>query len=123
MVRVTRRGGRVVIVDLVAPAGVDRDRFDHLHRLLDPSHVRTFLEDELAAEFPTEATVTYSDTARFRFPIDVAMSEQSDRDAVLAALRDELSGGERTGFDPAETDGSIEVSFVVSTVHAEHRLL
>jgi hypothetical protein len=37
-----------VLVDLVAPSGAVRNRFDHLHRLIDPSHVRAFLEDELA---------------------------------------------------------------------------
>jgi ubiquinone/menaquinone biosynthesis C-methylase UbiE len=117
MTRVTRPGGRVVLVDLVAPAGIDRDRFDHLHRLLDPSHVRTFVEGELAGAFPTGTTISYADTSVYRFPIDVAMSDQSDRDAVLSALRDECQGGQRTGFDPADDNGAIVVSFITCVVH------
>lgn len=49
MVRVCRRGGRLVLVDLVAPSGEVRERFDYVHRLIDPSHVRSFLESELAS--------------------------------------------------------------------------
>lgn len=117
MVRVTKPGGRVVLVDLVAPAGIDHDRFDHLHRLLDPSHVRTCVEGELVGVFPTRTAITYADTSVFRFPIDVAMTDQSDRDAVLSALRDECRGGERTGFDPVDDNGSIAVSFVTCVAH------
>jgi hypothetical protein len=35
-VRVCRIGGRIVLVDLVAPTGEVRERFDHVHRLIDP---------------------------------------------------------------------------------------
>jgi ubiquinone/menaquinone biosynthesis C-methylase UbiE len=118
MARVARSGGRIVIVDLVAPRGVDHERFDDLHRLLDPSHVRTFLEEELVAVFPDRAAVIYGQTSTMRFPIDVAIEAQSDREAVLSALRSELDGAAPTGFDPVEDKGSIEVAFTISAVHA-----
>src|SRR5579862_6601137 len=84
-VRVCRPGGRVAISDLVAPDADRRDRFDELHRLLDPSHVRSFLAPELAAAWPDGVSVTYEETADIRLPIDVAITELSDRDAVFAA--------------------------------------
>lgn len=113
MLRVCKIGGRVVLFDLVAPSDDVRDRFDHVHRLLDPSHVRTFLEPELATLLP--APLEYGDTMTIRLPIDIAMTEQSDRDAVIAALRDDRPA---TGFDPTEEDGSYTVSFTSCVVHA-----
>jgi ubiquinone/menaquinone biosynthesis C-methylase UbiE len=48
MVGVCGFGGRIVLLDLVAPSDAVRDRFDHVHRLIDPSHVRSFPAAELA---------------------------------------------------------------------------
>src|SRR2546423_6420752 len=62
MVRTCRPGGRVVLADLIAPSAEERDTFDHVHRLIDPSHVRTFLEGELGNLFPGEFTLTYGET-------------------------------------------------------------
>jgi ubiquinone/menaquinone biosynthesis C-methylase UbiE len=56
MVRVCRRGGRIVLVDLIAPSGDVREPFDQVHRLIDPSHVRSFLEEELAELLPDRST-------------------------------------------------------------------
>ena len=117
MVRTCRPGGRVVLSDLIAPSLATRDTFDRLHRLIDPSHVRTFVEDELAHVLPDPLTLTYGETGTFRFPIDVAFTEQSDRDAVLGTLRAELDGGEPTGFEPEASDGTFVVSFTTCVVH------
>jgi SAM-dependent methyltransferase len=118
MVRVCRTGGRVAINDLVAPDATSRDRFDDLHRALDPSHVRCFLATELAAAWPTEAVTTHEETFDVRLPIDVAITEQSDRDSVFTALTDEVGGGAPTGFAPERAeDGSVVVSFLTHTVH------
>jgi SAM-dependent methyltransferase len=119
MVRVCRAGGRIAINDLVAPNATSRDRFDDLHRALDPSHVGCFLADELAAAWPADAVTAHEETFDVRLPIDVAITEQSDRDAVLAALEAELGGGPATGFGPERNDdGQVVVSFLTHTVHA-----
>ena len=123
MVRVCRIGGRVVLVDLVAPDD-GRELFDpYVHRLLDPSHVRSYTEIELAGLLPagTESR-RGSNTTSGRIPIDVIVTEQSDRDSVFALLRAELSGeGACTGFDPAEVDGQLLVSFTITTFDATRR--
>jgi len=121
MVRVCRPGGRVVISDLVAPAPEVRDRFDHLHQLLDPSHRRAFVEAELPALFPAATDLTYAETTTSRYPLDIAVTQQSDGDAVIAALRDELAGGAETGFAPSEDDGALVVAFVSCTVEVTVR--
>jgi SAM-dependent methyltransferase len=117
MVRVCRPGGRVVLADLVAPSPETRERFDALHRLLDPSHRRAFLEGELAALLPSALALTYGETSTSHFPLDIAVTGQSHRATVVAALRAELEGGPPTGFFPREEDGQLLVAFTSSVVH------
>lgn len=105
-------------MDLTAPSGINRDEFDHLHRLLDPSHVRTYSEEELVAEASAGARLSYVETSRHRFPIDVAISENSDADPVFASLGREVTGGRPTGFEPELQDGSFIVSFLNTIVQA-----
>jgi len=120
MVRVCRRGGRVVLADLVAPDEAVRDRFDDVHRLLDPSHVRTYLESELAEVLPGGIdALTYANTVTARLPIDIAISEQSDTAGVDAMLRAEIDGsGSPTGFEPELDGDTITVAFTTCVVHA-----
>lgn len=47
MVRVTRRGGRVVVVDVYTSGPEQADAYDHVERLRDPSHVRALGLGEL----------------------------------------------------------------------------
>jgi ubiquinone/menaquinone biosynthesis C-methylase UbiE len=110
MARVCRPDGRVVVLDIVPASEGVRDAFDQVHRLLDPSHVRSFLEPELAALLGGPDALSYADTSTLRLPVDVAVTEQSDKDEVMRLLRQELEGsGEPTGLDPAEEDGKIVV--------------
>jgi len=120
MVRVCRRDGRVVLLDIVPSDAAVRDRFDHLHRLLDPSHVRSFLESELAELLPGGRDgLAYAGTFTFRLPVDVAMTDQSDSQEVFRLLREELQGAApRTGFEPTEEDGKVMVDFTICVVHA-----
>ena len=106
MVRVCRIGGRVVLVDLIAPDPAVRERFDQIHRLLDPSHVRTFVEPELANLLPGGINaLSYGDTSTIRLPIDIAFTDQSAKHEAIELLRAELhAGAEPTGFDPAEEE-------------------
>jgi SAM-dependent methyltransferase len=123
MVRACRPGGRVVLVDLIAPRPDVRERFDHIHLLIDPSHVHSFLESELVELLPGGFdAVTYADTATIRLPIDIAFTDQSEQDQVLDILRAEMSGdAETTGLDPAEENGKLVVSFTTTVVHAERQ--
>jgi SAM-dependent methyltransferase len=117
MVRVCRVGGRVAVNDLVAPEAASRDAFDDLHRALDPSHVCCFLAGELEHAWPEGVAITHEERMDVRLPIDIAITEQSDRGAVLAALEAELAGGPATGFAPERgDDGQMVVSFLTHTL-------
>jgi SAM-dependent methyltransferase len=118
MARVTAPGGRIVLQDLIVPVPEARERFDDVHRRLDPSHHRAHLEAELVELLPSEAELTYAGTTESRFPISIAYTEQSDVDAAEGALRAELEGGAVTGLEPVDDGGALTVSFWMSTVHA-----
>jgi SAM-dependent methyltransferase len=103
MVRVCRVGGRLVLVDLVAPTADIRGLFDHVHRLVDPSHVRSFLEREIAQLLPGGVgNLVYGDTSTFRLPIDVAFTEQSDGAGTLTLLMADPRG---EGLDRLRSGG------------------
>jgi ubiquinone/menaquinone biosynthesis C-methylase UbiE len=118
MVRVCRPGGRVVISDLIAPSPDLRHAFDQTHRLLDPSHVRAFLDDELAHVFPEGVTVTAAPGTTSRLPVTIAVTPLSEPDLVMDRLRHEMAGGPPTGFEPAADDGTVVVSFTTTVVQA-----
>ncbi len=125
MVRVCRVGGRVVLMDLIAPSPAEdiRTRFDDVHRRIDPSHRRAFTEAEVAALLPggTDALV-YAETSEIRFPVDVAFTDQSQQESVLAELVADAAGtGPPTGFAPSDENGKIVVSFVTCVVHAQRQ--
>jgi SAM-dependent methyltransferase len=114
MVRVCRIGGRIVLLDLVALSKEVRQRYDDVHRLIDPSHVQAFLEGELADALPSGIDgLAYGDTSTIRLPIDIAFTEESRSAEVLEMLESEVRGdGPPTGLDPAKEDGKLVVSFV-----------
>jgi SAM-dependent methyltransferase len=119
MARVCRPGGRVVLSDMIAPGASVREAFDELHRQIDPSHARALLETEIADLLGRAVgPLTYGETGSGPLPIEVMLTEASDREAALAALQRDLDGSSPTGFDPVTTDKGIVVSFTGTVVHA-----
>ena len=108
--------------DLVPPSAAVRGPLDDLHRRLDPSHMGVLLGDEIVELLANEVgPIWFAELSEpHRLPLDVVVSEVSDRQAVCAALAAELDGGPPSGFDPErEPDsGSFSVSFLSATVQA-----
>jgi SAM-dependent methyltransferase len=120
MARVCRRGGRVAVSDLVVPDPSIRERYDGVHRALDPSHVRAFTAAEIADVLAAEVGPVGRQQRRGpgALPLDSIMTDVADRAAVLDALDAELAGGPETGFAPSRADGPLSVSFVSVVVHS-----
>jgi hypothetical protein len=120
MARVCRPEGRVVVSDMVATSTEARERFDEVHRNLDPSHARTLLEAELADLLrSTVGPIAYGETTDpLKIPVEHILTDAADRDAVTSALQAELDGGTATGFEPVVEDGQTLVSFTSTVARA-----
>jgi SAM-dependent methyltransferase len=118
MARVCRPGGRVVVSDMIAPSAEVRDRFDELHRHIDPSHVHALVESEVA-ELVVDVVgpLSYGDTTSITLPIDAIVTDAADRDAAMSMLLDDV-GRNTTGFDPVRNGDDVIVSFTGTVVHA-----
>ncbi|MFI5047424.1 MAG: class I SAM-dependent methyltransferase [Acidimicrobiia bacterium] len=124
MRRVCRRGGRVAINELVQPPGADaptRERYDAVHRLLDPSHMHALTDEELT-ELVTEAVgpiAHHATSESSPMRLDAILTDASDRDGVWAAFDAELDGGPPSGLDPSRADDAVQVVFRTATFHVE----
>lgn len=121
MARVCRRGGRVVVSDVVVPDPAIRDTYDAVHRALDPAHGRAFTDGEITAVLARRVgpICHHAQHGPGSLPLDSIVSDVADRPAVVAMLEAELDGGPETGFMPARTDdGALTVSFSSVVVQA-----
>ena len=73
---------------------------------------------DIAIGDSTHGPLTYGETSSATLPIDVMLTDASDRDAAMAALHSDLDGETATGFAPTRADGRIVVSFTGTVVHA-----
>jgi hypothetical protein len=62
--------------------------------------------------------LVHTDKFSLQLPIDVAITDQSDGEAVFQILREEVQGlGEPTGFEPSEDGETFLIVFTTSIVH------
>jgi hypothetical protein len=118
MARVCRRGGRVVLLDMISPSVDVRARFDALHREIDPSHASCLLEEELSALLMrcTNAPVKLLRSCGAPLAFEVfehqsATARPAALERVRGALRRDANGsGEATGFEPlVDANGALHV--------------
>ena len=110
MARVCKPGGHLLIIDIVIPDETMRGTYDYYEWLCDPSHIRCLGFEELRALVGLFGFDVTSARARaIDEPVlewmDFSLTSDANRAEILAALRDELAGGARTGMSPFERDG------------------
>jgi ubiquinone/menaquinone biosynthesis C-methylase UbiE len=114
MVRCTRPGGHVALVDLVADEDAEvAAEQNRLERLRDPSHTRMLAAIELQV-LMTEAGLQSIDVATRPLErpldpwLDQAQTDASVRDGIRAALRADVDGDAVTGLRPrVAADGEL----------------
>jgi ubiquinone/menaquinone biosynthesis C-methylase UbiE len=113
--RVCRRGGRVALIDMVAPSdAATAARFNELERLRDPSHTSALSARAMEALIAAEGTIVSRDTRDHALPVDPwleqAHTPATDRRTVVEALERELAGGPSTGMRPDREGGRLTVT-------------
>jgi SAM-dependent methyltransferase len=131
MARVSREGGRIAIVDLIAPDPALAARQNELERLRDPSHTSALTPDRMA-----ELVAASGGAVERQVPTDQELDLErwlaqagtpgARADEIRAALAEELAGGPPTGMRPVRQDGKLRITqrwviFLASVSSRERR--
>ena len=105
MVRVLKKGGRLVLIDLEAAEESLRQTEDEIETLRDPSHVRNLSREEMLALY-RENGLSVSCCEVVRMPmvlqnwLNHTDTPQDVQKRIIARMKNEILGGEKTGFAP-----------------------
>jgi SAM-dependent methyltransferase len=122
MARVCRPGGRVVVSD-VTPDAAKTAAYDGMERMRDPSHRHAHSLGELEA---LGSALTLGDAATrtsltgpmpFEAVLATSFPEEHSRDELLELMREDGESGEdKLGFRAQIADGTVLVTYPMSTV-------
>jgi SAM-dependent methyltransferase len=115
MVRVTRPGGRVVVVDVYTSSPEQAEAYNHVEKLRDPSHVRALGLDELGELLHAAGL---RDVAIRRYGLDMELGrllaasfpEPGAAEEVRRRFAADL-GADRLGLGVRRVDGEIHFAF------------
>lgn len=114
MRRACRAGGKVAVIDLVAPAdAAAAEHVNELERLRDPTHTRALSEEEFVALFEgcglwPVATETMDIAVDVEDWLKLTDTPAAPADTIRAALRAELNGAAAGGMRPHEDAGRLK---------------
>lgn len=120
MVRVCRPGGIVTVVDVFMTTDEQREAYDRMERLRDPSHTQALLLEELTAMFHG-ARIIEMKTAFYK--LDVALeslltatrTKPEDAETVRRIFEDDLDA-DRLGVGANRQDDGIHFAFPIVVV-------
>jgi SAM-dependent methyltransferase len=107
MARVCKKGGHVILVDIVVPEAETAAEYDYYEWLCDRSHTRCLGFEEVCSLFRlfgldvVSARTRDIEEAALEW-MDFSLTRAEDREEILLALAEELRGGAKTGLAPYE---------------------
>ncbi|UWD48350.1 class I SAM-dependent methyltransferase [Clostridioides difficile] len=112
MVRVLKPDGKLVFIDMEATDEILRPIEDELETLRDSSHVRNLSITEMKKLFESyslqiekcEGTKIQQQLSDW---LNLTKTPKSKRDRIIALIKEELNGNEKTGLYPFKTDKGI----------------
>jgi ubiquinone/menaquinone biosynthesis C-methylase UbiE len=115
MARVCGSGGRIAIIDLVAPDPTLAEAQDRLERMRDPSHTRALPAAALRALLETAGAEVFHETFHdHELSVErwlaQAATPPGPAQAVRAALLEEMDGGAPTGMRPVIHEGEPHIT-------------
>jgi SAM-dependent methyltransferase len=125
MKRVCKPSGRIVVIDMAAPADPNQAlALNAMERLRDPSHVRALSAHELARLF-TGAGLAEPETTSYRLEFDLetvlggSFPLDGERDKQqIRRLFGESCDNNSMGLNPRWTDGRISYSYPITVLRA-----
>ena len=112
MRRVLKKGGRLVIIDMEAREEKYRIVADSIETFRDHSHQTTLSEAELTNLY-TSRGMTVNDVTKKEVPVslqawmDLTKTSPEDQAEIIDKMKKDISGGEKTGFEPYMKDDKI----------------
>jgi ubiquinone/menaquinone biosynthesis C-methylase UbiE len=112
MERVLKDGGKLVMIDMAAPAEKCRNTRDELERLRDPSHVKNLSITEMQQMYTAHGfKLVKSETAVMPKSLDTWLSLTKTPETLCRDITDRMTadirGQEQTGFSPYLKNGRI----------------
>lgn len=112
MCRVLKDCGKLVIVDMGAKDASLRGTADDYEALRDPSHIKCLSEKEFADLAEQNGMITeYCETTfilvKLSSWMELTCVPENTKDIIISAMKADILGGAKTGFEPYEQDGEI----------------
>lgn len=112
MTRVLKPGGKLVMIDMEAPAEPLRHTRDEIETLRDPSHIKNLSSSEMKDLFnihghTLETCTTTEMTQRLENWLALTQTPESIKTEIRERMEEELKGQAKTGFFPYRQENEI----------------
>ena len=112
MVRVLKPGGKLVLIDMEAADEPLRKTQDEIETLRDPSHVKNLSREEILKLYSDNSlSVEKSEITEMQVHLsdwlELTKTAEPVRDKIIEKMENDISGKEKTGFNPYQTEKGI----------------
>lgn len=111
MTRVLKKGGKLLVWDMEATSEELRSIDDRIEKMRDPSHMRILSRKEFEELFHKDFDLQLEETTLVPVNLESWMNLTETptdiQEQIVTLMKNELSGGSKTGFSPYEKESRI----------------